>query len=69
MEKENKPLSEKETEADCFNQLVGYFFYADDVKQKVKEAYLEIEEIMGTFDGISFMDLQRIFKDKFGFKL
>jgi len=72
MEKENKPLSEKQnyTTEEGLN-CDGYIFTSD-VKQAVKEAY---EDVIGLVDytqpcnnwnGIND-EIKRVFKDKFGF--
>jgi len=65
MEKQNKPLSEKELESGEFCEV----FNKSDVKQAVKEAYEEMEKYhdRSMSDCACRYNLTRIFKDKFGF--
>ena len=69
MEKENKPLIEEVMNSTVFlGKLTQGTFDLDDVKQAVKKAYLEIENIAYCSPRIRIR-LKQIFKDKFGFDL
>ena len=73
MEKQNKPLSEKAVrDLGCSNPIPNYY-WEKDVKQAVKEAYLElIDEKRISLDCLTLSIkpelIKQIFKDKFGFK-